>query len=207
MSENSIGNIKNFDVNAMMKYLIAGFWSFFVFYSIVGNKSHLTAKIGLDSVFICFSFGALTYHCFRSTLFPFLTRLGDLLFKNVRLQKALDENGNRFFKARWIVLTKWSKLNDNYIIQRTKPEFKDLDSREYSLWLSSVIMQYLCGAFTLLITSYFYQNNGVPAFGKSIYIFSGVILIVSGFISQRCLEARLLRHKIELELGLKSKNA
>jgi hypothetical protein len=50
--------------------------------------------------------------------------------------------------------------------------------------------------FTLLITLYFYNNKVImiASFGKNVYIITGCLLIISGFISQRYLERRLLIH-------------
>ena len=202
MSGNAMDKVKEFNINETMKYLITGYWSFFVFYSIVGNMSHLTTKIGFESILVVFAFGALTYHAFRSTLFPIITAIGDFFFPNIRFKKS--KKRNKYFLDRFCMLINWIKLNDELRIERWDEKFKPLNSNDYSLWLSSIIMQYLCGVFTLLITYYFYHDHGnkIATFGKHTYIITGWLLIISGFISQRFHERRLLKHWEKIEGSL-----
>jgi len=184
--------LKNLNINQILKYLITGSWSYFVYYSILGDSNPLNKTASLFGVLIMFSFGAISYYWFRSSLFLIISIAGDLIFENMRLADA-KKIKNNWLSARLYLICHWPSLNDNRQIDietTAEEKFK----QRYDLWLSSIIMMYLSGLYTILITAYFYGPCSKPLFERNIYYSSGLILIISAFISQRLYEKRLLRY-------------
>jgi hypothetical protein len=185
--------LKELNINEILKYLITGAWSYFVYYSILGEGNPLNKIEGLSGLLILFSFGALSYHVFRSTLFIVITIAGDLLFDNVRLEDAKQQKKN-WLLTRIYMISHWALLNDKRRIEREVQGGK-INDASYDTWLSSIIMMYLSGVYTVSIAAHFYDINMKPVlFEKNIYYYIGMLLIISAFISQRLYEKRLLRH-------------
>ena len=176
--------IKNFDIEDIFRFLVTGFWFYFIFSFVSEDK--LPFNMGQDSIpfliLALLSIGTMLYFSFRTLVYPLLVRCLDLFFPNAR----------SYIKKKYSIEC-WVYASDLWQVYQSNnlDDFKG----NYKRWLPSIHMLCISSIITLVGSIYysFHVDNPCPE-KKFILWLLFIIFVVSSIVSQVLYELRLLSH-------------
>ncbi len=176
--------LKNLDWGDVFRFLVTGFWFYFIFSFVYEDK--LPFNIDNDSIpfliVILLSIGTMLYFSFRSLVYPLFVRVIDLFVPNARCYIRKKYNIGGWIHANDL----WQIYQNNYI-----DDFKG----NYKTWHPSIHMLCICWVQTLAGYIYysFYGDNPIANKAIILRILFG-LFFVSSVASQIMYELRIFSH-------------
>jgi multisubunit Na+/H+ antiporter MnhG subunit len=178
--------IKQLDVADLLRFLITGFWSYFIYALAYHDPSSLPISNdnSLFFAFVLFAIGAIQYFAFRSLIFPVLVWLIDLKVPNARTYIR-----DRFSIKGWITANDLWQVYQGENIDKFKGSYKPWHASIHMLWITSTTT--LFGAVYYCCFRAAAEHD--PVTGKMLWLLFAV-LFSSSVTSQIMYETRVLNH-------------